>query len=97
MPAQRCNPAVFLFVLKGCGACEEFLPRFRRVSQPYEQHLPIGVYDMAQSQRAEQFGTKLGVNATPTMVLLDRYGRIRRSVGAVDDASIVRALSGLLR
>lgn len=93
----RYQPAVFVFVLTGCGACEEFLPRFQRVCTPFRRYLPIGVYDIARDKRAMAFSDKLGVRATPTMVTLSPSGQLRRTVGAVDDATIARTIDGVLR
>lgn len=88
-------PAVFVFVMKGCGACEEFMPRFTRLATPYYQHgLPIGVYDIAKDPRAAKFGDHLGVTATPTTIVRTRHGRSLRRIGSVSDAEIVKLLRG---
>lgn len=84
--------------MKGCGACEEFMPRFVRVATPYYQHgLPIGVYDIAKDQKAAQFGDRLGVTATPTTIVRTRSGRMVKHIGSVNDTEIAKLLNGAMR
>ncbi len=89
MPAQ---PAVFVFAMHGCGACEEYLPRFKQLAGPYRQAVPIGIYDVSRGGREAAFGDKLGVRATPTTVVLDRRGKLHRVIGAITDRAIKQLL-----
>lgn len=84
-------PAVAVFVQPGCGACEEFVPRFSRIAAPLPaQGVGVHVVDISKfPTTAQQFK----VNATPTTVVLtNSSGGGRRLVGAADDAEIVRFL-----
>ncbi len=89
MPAQ---PAVFVFAMHGCGACEEYLPRFKQLAGPYRREVPIGIYDVSRGGREAAFGDKLGVRATPTTVVLDRRGKLHRVIGAITNRAIKELL-----
>lgn len=86
------RPAVFVFAMHGCGACEEYLPRFQQLAGPYRGRIPIGIYDVAKGGRAAMLGNKLGVHATPTTIVMDERGKLRRFVGALGNAAINQLL-----
>lgn len=77
--------------MHGCGACEDYVPRFQQLAGPYRRDMAIGVYDLAKGGRDAMFADKLGVRATPTTVVMNRHGRFRRVVGSIADSAI-RAL-----
>lgn len=92
------SPAVFVFVMEGCGACEEYLPRFSKIAEPYHaQGLPIGVYDIAKHGREAEFGTRMGIQATPTTIRMDGAGRFHKHVGAISDGAIAALLKAAVR
>lgn len=78
--------------MDGCGACEQYLPRFKQIAGPYRQALPIGIYDVSKGGKAAAFGDKLGVRATPTTIMMDRRGKFHRVVGAIADRAIKQLL-----
>ncbi len=86
------QPAVFVFAMHGCGACEEYLPRFQQLAGPYRRQIPIGIYDVAKGGRAAMLGDKLGVKATPTTIVMDGHGRLQRFVGALGNTAINQLL-----
>jgi thiol-disulfide isomerase/thioredoxin len=73
--------------MPGCGACEEYLPRFQQLAGPYRREIPIGIYNV-QDGRGAHFGDKMGVKATPTTIVMDKHGRLKRFVGALGNAAI---------
>lgn len=85
------QPAVFVFAMHGCGACEEYLPRFKQLAGPYRSVMPIGIYDVAKDRKAAQLSDKLGVKATPTTIVM-KGGRLRQFVGALGNAAINQLL-----
>jgi len=88
---------VFVFAMHGCSACDEYLPRFKQLSGPLRNQMPIGIYDLAKDGLgATNFAGKLGVQATPTTVVMDRRGRLHRYVGAVGNAVIRELLKRAL-
>ena len=87
-------PAVFVFGQAGCPACEEYLPRFKQLASG--SPFPVGVYDLAKDRKANDFATRMGVSATPTTVVMDRHGRLHKTVGAVTDSAIRALLKRVL-
>lgn len=81
------KPAVFVFALQGCGACEDYVPRFQQLAGPYRREMPIGIYDVGAGRGAE-FGNRMRIQATPTTIVMDRRGRLHRAVGALGNAAI---------
>jgi thioredoxin-like negative regulator of GroEL len=85
-------PAVFVFLQDGCPACHEFGPRITRLAHPFRaQGFPVGFYDMAKDTRAAELGQRLGVNATPTTIVM-RNGQLHKHVGALADTMIAKLL-----
>jgi hypothetical protein len=95
---------VLVFVMEGCGACEEYVPRLQRVATPLlQQGLPILIY-MADDPRptVQSMMNAYNIQATPTTVVL----RLQQGVptgeptvieGSIDDwqiGQLVRTLQG---
>lgn len=89
---SRGRPAVFVFGQAGCPACEDYIPRFNRVAARFSQAFPIGVYDIAKDPRAGEFATRLGIQATPTTVVMTSEGTLLKRVGALAEDAIVALL-----
>lgn len=91
-------PAVLVFVMEGCPACHEFVPRMKNVSAPFRARgLSVQVVDITKHPRAEQMATQMRVQATPTTIVRDRRGNMKRRVGAVPDQEIARLLASAVR
>lgn len=87
MPRGR--PAVFVFGQTGCPACTEYVPRFKRLAEPYRRRFPIGIYDLAKDgQHANEFASRLGINATPTTVVMTSRGTIAKHIGALAESAV---------
>lgn len=91
-------PAVLVFVMTGCPACHEFVPRLKAVSAPLRaQGVPVQVVDITKDPRGAQLANQLGVKATPTTIVRSRRGQHRRRVGALADPDLVRLLASAAR
>lgn len=80
-------PVVVLVVhQEGCGACEEYLPRFQRIADRYSRCIPHLVVDANVYPEAAD---ALKVDSTPTTLVL-RHGRMtsRNLAGAAADEDI---------
>ena len=91
------GPAVIVFIQAQCGACHEFMPRFKRVAEPYKR-CGIRLYapDIGnpKDKKAMAAADHYKIEATPTMLVISKAGRVKKIEGAVDDADIVKALGG---
>lgn len=87
------GPAVIVFVQKHCPACHEFMPRFKRLVEPY-RGCGVKIYapDVAEDRGAQKLADKYKIEATPTMVVISAAGRATKIAGAVNDAAIEKAL-----
>ncbi len=85
---------IVVFVMKGCGACEDFLPRIRKLAKA--RGIKLEVQDLVTDKKAAQLGTSLGIEATPTTLLYTARGNFKQ-VGAVDDPMIGRMLDAVAR
>lgn len=84
--------AIFVFGQHGCPACEDYIPRFKRLAMPYHRVLPVGVYDLGRDGRhANELAQQMGIRATPTTVVM-RGSRIRSFVGSLPDHEIAELL-----
>ena len=91
------SPAVFVFAQHGCPACENYVPRLQQLAAgaPF----PVGVYDLASDDNANNFASKIigRVTAVPVTVVMSRSGKLRTHVGALGDAQIRQVLASALR
>lgn len=94
MHGMRARPAAFVFIQRGCSHCHEYMPRFQRVSRGFPH--PLGVYDLAEGGRGGELATRLGIQATPTTVVMDSSGHLHKRAGALSDSDL-RALLGRAR
>jgi len=102
-PTKDPNVVVLAFHMKGCGACEEYLPRLRKIARTprpelgglaYSDYIPI--YEIDANQR-EDLSNKYLIQYTPTTIILRRpTGMIRRD-SALTDAEIEHLLGVALR
>lgn len=89
MDLNRANVVVVLFVMEGCQACTEFLPRFQRAAAQYRNHFPIYVLDAASDDvETQKLADRTSVRATPTTLVLRRGPGIYKMEGSVGDADL---------
>lgn len=87
---------LIVYIQTGCGACEEYLPRLRRIvyAQKYTRERPAPT--LAVINLTTPFGmreaVKHSVSATPTTDVFSDHNTIRRYKGALPDVEIERLL-----
>src|SRR6185436_5836714 len=89
---REANVFVALVVLEGCGACEEFKPRFLRAAERLQRRnpgIPVGIY-LADDPRpdVQAFLDRFQVQATPTLLILCRGPGSISVVGSVDSLQL---------
>lgn len=90
-------PGVLAFVMNGCPACHEYVPRLGRVSARYRARgMPVRVLDINADKRAAALADKLGVKATPTTIAQTLRGTTLRRVGAIADSEIEKLLASVI-
>lgn len=85
---------IALVVMPGCGACEEYEPRFLQVAESYARRgLPIIKIDaMTEDPNTIAFMNKHAVNATPTVVAATLYRGPLAKIEGTATVSETRAL-----
>lgn len=87
---------ILVFVMRGCPACHDYIPRFKRLAAPLRSpNLRFHVLDVDHRTlpRPAQAIART-VRATPTTILLeDGRGEHLRRVGALSDAEIAELLT----
>ncbi len=85
---------ILIFVASGCGACHEYQPRFKKLSQPYD--IDIHVLNIAHRDGA-RYMAEFGIRATPTTVVIDGPRERFRRIGNLPDNEIVAVLNRATR
>lgn len=80
---------VAVVAMEGCGACEEYLPRFKQIAKKYEHCLPIIVLDAAKPEHGA-IADRYRVYETPTTLILRKPIGLVRFVGGLPDNEIER-------
>jgi thioredoxin-like negative regulator of GroEL len=78
---------VVVFTIAGCEACEEYKPRFHRMAQHYQAHVPVMMFD-ANDPRCADLANRLNVQAVPATFVLRRPTGVIRVEGAIPDSQI---------
>lgn len=78
------HPTFLVFIMEGCGHCEEYAPRVSR------KLTGSGVALMFADANRDHRAAKYGVTGTPTTLVRTRRGTVIRRVGSIDDAEIDR-------
>lgn len=80
----------------GCGACEDYLPRFEKVAAPYSAAIPIIKLDAADERpEAQQLMDQVKTESTPTTYVLRHNslgGGVWRIEGSQDENTIRQLL-----
>ena len=100
-----------VFAMPGCGACDEYIPKFLRKvkahgapfrvmdadAQAAPGEIPVMLYDAAsENKELQEFADSLGITATPTTCLMTRRAGTVKIEGAVPPAEVDQLLQDAL-
>ncbi len=87
--------SIVVFHSDGCGACQEYIPRFRKIAAKYRGRIPIKSVKATAANIA--LFDKYKIGAFPTTAVLDDAEKcLKKTVGAIDDAEIERLFAKAL-
>jgi hypothetical protein len=86
-------PALLIFVMQGCPACHDFMPRVSRAAR--SKGIGMKVIDVTRGQRGAALANSYKVSALPTTFARARTGKVSKKIGAISDADIERLLGRL--
>jgi thioredoxin-like negative regulator of GroEL len=75
-------PLVLVFVMDGCAACHEYVPRLKRL---VGGKVGLHVRDVGRDPR---LAAEFGIRATPTTIVRTRSGAVHRRVGSLPDDAV---------
>lgn len=88
MDLSRTNVVVIVFVMEGCGACHDYLPRLREIGKGYPG-VPVVIQDVGKmTDEVQNTADRFNVSATPTTIVAKRGPGFVKAEGAVSDAEI---------
>ena len=78
-----------------CPACKEYLPRFRKLAEPYKSKIDIRSINLNKADKAVQdAGQKFKIAAVPTTLVLGANDKVlRKAIGNVDNVKIAKLLA----
>jgi thiol-disulfide isomerase/thioredoxin len=78
-----------------CSACSEYLPRFRKLAEPYKSKIDIRSINLNKSDKLVQdAGQKFKIKSVPTTIVIGADDKVlRKVIGNIDNASIAKLLA----
>lgn len=80
------RPEILCIVQRGCGACEEYVPRLRKALKG--SGVKLTVHDLARDRNARRVAEQYSIRVTPTTLLETKRGTLIRRVGGLDKPEI---------
>jgi len=78
---------VIVFHQPGCGACDEYLPRFKRIAARYASCIPVVILDCTD-ERFVALADRFKIRNTPTTLAVRKPSGAIRIDGSAPDAEI---------
>jgi len=78
-----------------CPACKEYLPRFRKLAEPYKSKIGIRSINLNKVDKTVQdAGQKFKIAAVPTTLVIGNGDKVlRKAIGNIDNAKIAKLLA----
>ena len=78
-----------------CPACKEYLPRFRKLAEPYKGKVEIRQVNLNRADKAIQdAGQKFKIASVPTTLVLGANDKVlRKAIGNIENAQIAKLLA----
>lgn len=84
---ENARVVVVVFTIDGCGACQEYKPRFQRIAKDYQRAVPIFMMD-ANDPRSADLATRLNVTNVPVTFVLRKPTGMIKAEGSIPDSQI---------
>jgi thioredoxin 2 len=86
-------PVVVDFWAEWCGPCKMMAPQFARAAKELEPSVRLAKLD---TEAAQGIAARYGIRSIPTMIAFKGGREVARQSGAMDAASIVRWVQGVV-
>lgn len=87
------KPAIVSFYTGWCNICKQLAPILEKISNEYEDK--VDVYTVNLEEQSE-IGIKLGIQAVPTTIFIQKDGSPRMAQGNMGDEYIKNAIDTVL-
>jgi thiol-disulfide isomerase/thioredoxin len=89
------NQVLVFHQAASCVHCKEYLPRFRKLAEPYRRKVDVRSLNLDRADKATQdAGVKFKIHAVPTTIVLGASERVlRRKEGNLSDVEIAKLLA----
>lgn len=87
------SPALLVFVMSGCPACHDFMPRVSRAAKA--RGIGMRILNVTQGAREAALANSYKVSALPTTFARARTGKVSKKIGAISDVEIEKLLGKL--
>ena len=93
---DQSSVVIIVFTVPGCGACENYKPRFQQIAQRYAQHVPV-IMANANDPKYQDLANKYNVDNVPATFVLRKPSGLIRVEGAIPDNQIIWLFEVALR
>lgn len=85
---------VIVFVMKGCGACEEYLPRLKQLMKQHQFTVQLFVLDVSDPNNTDigYHADRFRIQATPTTIIARRNGGYQSFEGSLNERETLNVL-----
>lgn len=90
------QPTVTVFVAKHCGACHDYMPKFKAAANRFRRFVNVQVVETS-GQRGAAYANRMGIRGTPTTIVQTVRGTTIRRVGSLHMPDVVRLFESALR
>lgn len=92
--ASSGRPRVLEFSAVWCGPCKIFEPTFKKVSGNYASKASFESYDIDDVSKGQKLANKYGIEAVPSVIILDSQGKVVFShAGLMDEQSFTQEIT----
>lgn len=88
------RPAIIDMYATWCGPCMKMAPHIKAIAESYKESLQVIQVDIDQD---EEFARAAGIEAVPTLIIIDMDGNMEKSVGAMSEEELTALAEALTR
>lgn len=86
------RPAIIDMYATWCGPCMKMAPHIKAIAESYRESLQVIQVDIDQD---EGFARAVGIEAVPTLIIIDKDGNMEKSVGAMSEEELTALAEAL--
>ncbi|MGM9714064.1 MAG: thioredoxin family protein [Prevotella sp.] len=88
------RPAIIDMFATWCGPCMKMAPHIKSLAESYKESLQVIQVDIDAN---EGFARAIGIEAVPTLIIIDKDGNMSRHVGAMSGEELTSLAESLIQ